>query len=82
MPAGLVRSAPMATPTNVQGSVPWLRQACRVPFWMTTSPGRAASRARVAYAAILGLLHLAQTDPDAPKSAVLADEATAVFLPS
>lgn len=45
-------------------------------------PDRAASRARVAYAAILGLLHLAQTDPDAPHSAVLADEATAVFLPS
>jgi AcrR family transcriptional regulator len=45
-------------------------------------PDRAASRARVAYAAILGLLHLAQTDPDAPPSAVLADEATAVFLPS
>jgi AcrR family transcriptional regulator len=45
-------------------------------------PDRASSRARVAYAAILGLLHLAQTDPDAPDSAVLADEATAVFLPS
>jgi AcrR family transcriptional regulator len=45
-------------------------------------PDRAASRARVAYAAILGLLHLAQTDPDAPHSAILADEATAVFLPS
>lgn len=45
-------------------------------------PDRAASRARVAYAAILGLSHLAQTDPDAPHSAVLADEATAVFLPS
>jgi AcrR family transcriptional regulator len=44
-------------------------------------PERAASRARVAYAAILGLLHLAQTDPDAPRSAALADEATAVFLP-
>lgn len=43
---------------------------------------RAASRARVAYAAILGLLHLAQTDPDAPRSAVLAEEATAIFLPS
>jgi AcrR family transcriptional regulator len=41
---------------------------------------RAASRARVAYAAILGLLHLAQTDPDAPQSAVLAGEATAIFL--
>jgi AcrR family transcriptional regulator len=45
-------------------------------------PDRAASRARVAYAAILGLSHLAQTDPDAPHSAVLADEAAAVFLPS
>src|SRR5262245_43216946 len=44
-------------------------------------PDRAASRARVAYAAILGLLHLAQTQPDAPDSAVLADEASAVFLP-
>lgn len=45
------------------------------------TPDRAASRAHVAYAAILGLLHLAQTDPDAPHSAVLADEAVAVFLP-
>ncbi|GAA4391396.1 TetR/AcrR family transcriptional regulator [Actinomadura verrucosospora] len=45
-------------------------------------PDRATSRARVAYAAILGLLHLAQTDPDAPRSAALADEATAIFLPS
>lgn len=45
-------------------------------------PVRAAARARVAYAAILGLTHLAQTDPDAPHSAVLADEAAAVFLPS
>ncbi|GAA4308570.1 TetR/AcrR family transcriptional regulator [Actinomadura luteofluorescens] len=44
-------------------------------------PDRAASRARVAYGAILGLQHLAQTDPDAPRSAVLADEAVAVFLP-
>ncbi|MEW9552445.1 TetR/AcrR family transcriptional regulator [Nonomuraea sp. NPDC050783] len=44
-------------------------------------PDRAASRARVAYAAILGLSHLAQTDPDAPHSPVLTDEATAVFLP-
>jgi AcrR family transcriptional regulator len=42
---------------------------------------RAASRARVAYAAILGLLHLAQTDPDGPRSALLADEAVAIFLP-
>lgn len=45
-------------------------------------PDRAASRARVAYAAILGLLHLAQTDPDGPRSTVLADEATSVFLPT
>ncbi|HEU5030567.1 MAG TPA: TetR/AcrR family transcriptional regulator [Spirillospora sp.] len=45
-------------------------------------PDRAASRARVAYAAILGLSQLAQTDPDAPHSAALADEATAIFLPS
>jgi AcrR family transcriptional regulator len=45
-------------------------------------PDRASSRARVAYAAILGLLHLAQTDPDGPDAAALADEATAVFLPS
>jgi AcrR family transcriptional regulator len=44
------------------------------------SPDRAASRARVAYAAILGLLHLAQTDPIAPDSAALTEEATAVFL--
>ncbi|MFD1045569.1 hypothetical protein ACFQ1S_08255 [Kibdelosporangium lantanae] len=29
---------------------------------------------------ILGLLHLAQTDPDAPNAALLADEATSVFL--
>lgn len=46
------------------------------------APDRAASRARVAYAAILGLLHLAQTDPDAPNSTALADEATVIFLPS
>jgi AcrR family transcriptional regulator len=45
------------------------------------TPERAVSRARVAYAAILGLLHLAQTDPDAPNSAALADEATTIFLP-
>ena len=45
-------------------------------------PDRAASRARVVYAAILGLLHLAQTDPDARRAAVLAEEAIAVFLPS
>jgi AcrR family transcriptional regulator len=43
-------------------------------------PDQAASRARIAYAAILGLLQLAQTEPHAPDSAVLADEATAVFL--
>ncbi|GAA1682703.1 TetR/AcrR family transcriptional regulator [Fodinicola feengrottensis] len=43
-------------------------------------PDRAASRARVAYAAILGLSQLAQTDPAAPRSDVLADEAVAVFL--
>jgi AcrR family transcriptional regulator len=45
-------------------------------------PNRAASRARVAYAAILGLMHLAQTDADAPDSAALADEAAAILLPS
>jgi AcrR family transcriptional regulator len=45
-------------------------------------PDRAASRARVAYAAILGLSHLAQTDPAAPHPAALADEAAAIFLPS
>ncbi|MFG1640520.1 TetR/AcrR family transcriptional regulator [Amycolatopsis sp. NPDC049252] len=45
-------------------------------------PDRATSRARVAYAAILGLLHLAQTDPDAPNAATLAEEAAAVFLPT
>ncbi|WP_254126208.1 TetR/AcrR family transcriptional regulator [Amycolatopsis sp. CA-230715] len=44
-------------------------------------PDRAESRARVAYAAILGLLHLAQTDPDGPDPAALADEAAAIFLP-
>ncbi|SEP52796.1 TetR/AcrR family transcriptional regulator [Amycolatopsis saalfeldensis] len=43
-------------------------------------PSRAESRARVAYAAILGLSQLAQTDPDAPRSAVLAEEAAALFL--
>lgn len=43
-------------------------------------PDRAASRARVAYAAILGLSQLAQTDPDAPNSAALAAEAAAVFV--
>ncbi len=46
------------------------------------SPERAESRARVAYAAILGLLHLAQTDTEAPRSDALADEAAAVFLSS
>jgi hypothetical protein len=44
------------------------------------SPDRAAHRARIAYAAILGLLHLAQTDPVDPDAAALAEEATAVFL--
>ena len=44
-------------------------------------PARAASRARVAYAAILGLLHLAQTDPDTPNANALTAEATDVFLP-
>lgn len=44
------------------------------------SPDRAVSRARVAYAAILGLLQLAQTDPVAPDPAALTEEATAVFL--
>ncbi|KAA8889478.1 TetR/AcrR family transcriptional regulator [Nocardia colli] len=44
-------------------------------------PDRAAHRARIAYAAILGLLHLAQTDEDAPRSDMLSAEATAVFLP-
>lgn len=43
-------------------------------------PDRATSRARVAYAAILGLLHMAQTDPDPPESNALADEVTAIFL--
>lgn len=43
-------------------------------------PDRAASRARVAYAAILGLSQLAQTDPDAPHAEVLADEAASVFM--
>jgi AcrR family transcriptional regulator len=44
-------------------------------------PERAESRARVAYAAILGLSHLALTGPDEPTSDVLADETAAVFLP-
>ena len=44
-------------------------------------PDQAAARARVAYAAILGLVHLAQTDPDAPRPAALAEEAITVFLP-
>jgi AcrR family transcriptional regulator len=43
-------------------------------------PDRATSRARVVYAAILGLLHLAQTEPDAPQAGALAEEAIAVFL--
>jgi hypothetical protein len=37
-------------------------------------------RARIACAAILGLLQLAQTDPETPESAVLAGEAIAIFL--
>ncbi|PXX71431.1 TetR family transcriptional regulator [Nocardia tenerifensis] len=45
-------------------------------------PARAAHRARIAYAAILGLLHLAQTDEDPPGSAALSNEATTLFLPS
>ncbi|WP_232665465.1 TetR/AcrR family transcriptional regulator [Pseudonocardia sp. TRM90224] len=45
-------------------------------------PDRAESRARVAYAAILGLLQLAQTDPHAPDPDTLAEEAAAVFLPA
>ncbi|MEV4056282.1 TetR/AcrR family transcriptional regulator [Amycolatopsis sp. NPDC049688] len=45
-------------------------------------PDRAATRARIAYAAILGLVHLAQTDPHPPEAAHLADEAAAVFLPA
>ncbi|HJP76334.1 MAG TPA: TetR/AcrR family transcriptional regulator [Pseudonocardiaceae bacterium] len=44
------------------------------------APERATSRARVAYAAILGLLHLAQTSSDAPPADLLAEEAAAVFL--
>jgi len=42
---------------------------------------RAAARARLTYAAILGLMHLAPTDPSTTDVAVLIDEATAVFLP-
>ncbi|MFC4907047.1 TetR/AcrR family transcriptional regulator [Actinomadura gamaensis] len=45
-------------------------------------PDRAELRARVAYAAILGLVHLARTNPDAPNSAALAEEAIAIFLPA
>ncbi|WP_433756758.1 TetR/AcrR family transcriptional regulator [Nocardia sp. CA-135398] len=45
-------------------------------------PERAAHRARIAYAAILGLLHLAQTDEDSPRPTGLSHEATAIFLPS
>ncbi|MEV6558166.1 TetR/AcrR family transcriptional regulator [Nocardia sp. NPDC051756] len=44
-------------------------------------PDRAAGRARIAYAAILGLLHLAQTEEESPNSAALSDEVAAVFLP-
>ncbi|MBF6170422.1 TetR/AcrR family transcriptional regulator [Nocardia blacklockiae] len=46
------------------------------------SPERAADRARIAYAAILGLLHLAQTDEEFARATALSDEAVAVFLPS
>ena len=56
-----MRSAPIATPTIVQDSVP---------------------RFRLALQAILGLMHLAQNDADAPDPAALADEAAAIFLPS
>jgi AcrR family transcriptional regulator len=45
-------------------------------------PDRAEHRARLAYAAILGLQHLAQTDADSPRAAALSDEATALFLPT
>ena len=104
----LVRSAPMATPTMVQGSVPLapsvqlsllgdrndprvaevvlrvnrarLEMLARTYRELGLSPDQAAARARVAYAAILGLLHLAQTNPDAPDAAVLADAATEVFI--
>ncbi|MBY8863962.1 TetR/AcrR family transcriptional regulator [Nocardia sp. CA2R105] len=43
---------------------------------------RAEYRARIAYAAILGLQHLAQTEPDSSSATVLSDEAAAIFLPS
>lgn len=46
------------------------------------TPDEAAHRARVAYAAILGLLHLAQTEADSPSPDALADAAAAIFLPS
>ncbi|EFL05669.1 TetR-type regulator [Streptomyces sp. AA4] len=46
------------------------------------SPDQAANRARVAYAAILGLQHLAQTEADSPSPDALADAAAAIFLPS
>lgn len=45
-------------------------------------PDRAAGRARIAYAAILGLLHLAQTDQDSPTSAAPPEEVVAVFMPT
>ncbi len=44
-------------------------------------PNRAAHRARIAYATILGLTHLAQTDDLLPP-ATLSEEATEIFLPS
>ncbi|MFF0490480.1 TetR/AcrR family transcriptional regulator [Nocardia sp. NPDC004068] len=44
-------------------------------------PDRAEQRAHIAYAAILGLLHLAQTDDESRRPATLSDEAIAVFLP-
>ncbi|WP_405166673.1 TetR/AcrR family transcriptional regulator [Nocardia sp. NBC_01499] len=43
---------------------------------------RAADRARIAYAAILGLLHLAQTDADSPNPAALSEEVAKIFLPA
>ncbi|SDW36834.1 DNA-binding transcriptional regulator, AcrR family [Amycolatopsis xylanica] len=72
---------------RVRDAVRWVNRA-RLELLVRTyrelglPPDRATARARVAYAAILGLVHLAQTDPDAPHSAVLADEVTTVFLPS
>lgn len=45
-------------------------------------PDHAAGRARIAYAAILGLVHLAQTDEDSANAAALSDEVAAVFIPA